>query len=49
MAERITITMSTELVRKVRNIQAKQIREMKGSVSFSKVLSQIVTAGLKQS
>lgn len=39
MGQRITIVLDNDLVDRLRNLQAKQIRKTKKSVSFSKVLN----------
>ncbi len=44
---RITIMLDDELVKKLREIQAKLIKESTSSVSFSKVLNDIIRKGLK--
>ena len=47
MAQRITIMLDDELAKKLRNMQAKLIKESTKSVSFSKVLNEMVKQGLK--
>ena len=47
MGKRITIVLEDDLVKKLHDIQAKLIRESQKSVSFSRVLNDIVRAGLK--
>ena len=47
MAQRITIMLDDELVKKLRIMQAKLIKESTKSVSFSKVLNEMVKQGLK--
>lgn len=42
MAERITVMLDEELVRKIRNRQAKKIKETASSVSFSSVLNEML-------
>jgi len=49
MSKRITIILDDELVKKLRDIQAKLIRESSSSVSFSRVLNNVVREGLKKS
>jgi len=48
MGQRITIVFGDELLVKLRNIQAKKIRDSKKSISFSRVLNEIVESGLKK-
>jgi len=47
MAKRITIMLDDALKKKLHEIQAKQIRESKKSVSFSRVLNEVLRIGLK--
>ncbi|MGD2107568.1 MAG: hypothetical protein PVH93_08175 [Nitrosopumilaceae archaeon] len=47
MAKRITIMLDDDLVKKLHEIQAKQIKETSESVSFSAVLNQTVRKKLK--
>jgi len=46
-SERITIMLETDLVKKLRNIQAKQITKDQKSVSFSKVINNAIHKGIK--
>ena len=48
MSRRITIMIEDDLEKKLRAYQAKQIKNSNKSVSFSKVLNQAVTEGLKK-
>jgi predicted transcriptional regulator len=47
MAKRITIMLDDDLVRKLHEIQAKQIKQSTKSVSFSRVLNDVARKGLK--
>jgi len=47
MAKRITIMLDDDLVKKLHEIQAKQIKMSKGSVSFSAILNEILRKNLK--
>lgn len=47
MAHKITIMLDEDLIKKVKNIQAKQLKNSTGSVSFSQVLVQNLKYGLK--
>ena len=47
MAERITIMLDSEIAKKLRNLQAKKLKESSSSVSFSKVVNEILEKGLK--
>jgi predicted transcriptional regulator len=48
MGKRITIILDDDLVKKLHEIQAKQIKESSKSVSFSSVLNEIVRKSLKK-
>lgn len=48
MAERITIMLDDELVKKIRAKQAKLIKDSTKSVSFSAVLNQVLKEALKR-
>ena len=48
MAIRKTIMLDDELVKKIRNIQSKKLRDLNKSVSFSQVINQILEIGLKK-
>ena len=47
MVERITIMLNSDIAKKLRSIQAKKIRESPSSVSFSRVLNEVLEKGLK--
>jgi len=47
MGKRITIILDDELLKKLHEIQAKQIKQSSKSVSFSRVLNDILRKGLK--
>ena len=47
MAKRITIMLEDDLLKKLHEIQAKQIKKSKKSVSFSRVLNEVARKGLK--
>ena len=42
MPQRITIMLEDELVKKIRTIQAKKIKDSTASVSFSRVINQLL-------
>ena len=48
MGDRITIVLESGNAEKLRNIQAKMIRNSSKSVSFSHVLNLVVSEGLKK-
>ena len=48
MGQRITIVLDDDLAKKLREKQAKQIKESTKSVSFSKVLNETVRIGFKK-
>ena len=47
MAKRITIMLEDDLLKKLHEIQAKQIKKTQKSVSFSRVLNEVLRKGLK--
>jgi len=47
MAKRITIMLDDDLVKKLHEIQAKQIKISKSSVSFSAIINEILRKSLK--
>lgn len=48
MAIRKTIMLDDDLVKKIRAIQSKQLREQNQSISFSNVINQVLKEGLKK-
>jgi len=47
MGKRITIVLNEDLLKKLRLLQAKRIKESASSVSFSSVINQILEKALK--
>jgi len=47
MSQRITIIIDDDLAKKLYEILAKQIKHSKKSVSFSRVLNEVLSKGLK--
>jgi len=47
MAKRITIVLNDDLLKKLHEIQAKQIKKSTKSVSFSRVLNEVLRKKLK--
>ncbi|QDI73934.1 hypothetical protein HOV56_gp45 [Nitrosopumilus spindle-shaped virus] len=47
MSERITIVLDTDLAKKLRSIQAEQIRHEQKSISFSSVINSTLRKSLK--
>ena len=47
MGKRITIVLDDDLQKKLREKQAKKIKESNGSVSFSNVLNETLRKGIK--
>jgi len=47
MAKRITTMLDDDLVKKLHEIQAKQIKQSTKSVSFSRILNEVLHKGLK--
>jgi len=48
MSQRVTIVINDELMIKLRNLQAKKIKESHQFVSFSKLLNELLIPGLKK-
>ena len=46
MAKRITIIIDDDVHKRLRNLQSKMIRESDGSVSFSRVINELVKKAL---
>lgn len=42
MAKRITVVLDDEVVKKLRLLQSRQIKDSAGSVSFSKVINEVL-------
>jgi len=47
LAKRITIMLDDDLVKKLHEIQAKQIKQSTKSVSFSRILNEVLRKSLK--
>ena len=47
MAIRKTIMLDDDIAKKIRVIQAKKLRELNQSISFSQVINEILEKGLK--
>ena len=47
LAKRITIMIDDDLLKKLHEIQAKQIKQSTKSVSFSRVLNEVLRKGFK--
>ena len=47
MAERLTIMLNSDIAKKLRSLQAKKIRESASSVSFSRIINEVLEKGLK--
>lgn len=48
MSQRITVMLDDPLIKKLRNIQATQIKKTKKGISFSKVLNQELKRRIKK-
>ncbi len=48
MYRRITITLDDKIIKKLRKLQAKQIRNAPNSISFSKIINNALEIGLKR-
>jgi len=46
MSQRVTIVLDSNLMKKLRLLQAKKLRDSNSSVSFSKVVNQTLVKGL---
>ena len=47
MLQKITITLDSEISSKLRNIQSRMIKSQNRSISFSRVINEILEEGLK--
>jgi len=47
MAKRITIMIDDDLLKKLHDVQAKQIKETNDSVSFSRILNEMLRKSIK--
>jgi len=47
MAERLTIMLNSDIAKKLRLLQAKQIKESASTVSFSRIINEVLEKGLK--
>ena len=47
MGKRITIVLDDNIAKKLRELQAKQIKETSGSVSFSAVINEVLSKNIK--
>ena len=47
MAERVTIVMNDDIVKKLRNLQAKKVKESSSTVSFSRIINEVLEKGLE--
>jgi predicted transcriptional regulator len=47
-SKRVTIMLEDDLVKKIHDIQARQIKETSGSISFSAVLNQVIRKNFKK-
>lgn len=47
MAERLTIMLNSDIAKKLRALQAKKIKESSSTVSFSRIINEVLEKGLK--
>ena len=47
MTERVTIMLNSEIAKKLRNLQAKKLKESASTVSFSRIINEVLEKGLK--
>ena len=48
MVKRATIVLDKDLLKKLHEVQAKQIKETSGAVSFSSVMNEVIRKSLKK-
>lgn len=46
MSERLTIVLNSDLAKKLRKLQAKRIQETTSTVSFSRIVNEVLEKGL---
>ncbi|HSG84303.1 MAG: hypothetical protein ACE5RQ_07210 [Nitrosopumilus sp.] len=47
MSERITVMFNSDIVKKLRILQSKKIKESSSTVSFSRIVNEVLEKGLK--
>lgn len=47
MTERVTIMLNSEIAKKLRKLQAKKLLETSSTVSFSRIINEVLEKGLK--
>lgn len=47
MTERLTIMLNSEIAKKLRLLQAKKIKDSSSTVSFSRIVNEVLEKGLK--
>jgi len=47
MSERLTVMLNSDIAKKLRALQAKQIKETSSTVSFSRIVNEVLEKGLK--
>ena len=47
MAERTTIMLNSDIAKKLRILQAKKIKESSSTVSFSRIINEVLEKGLQ--
>ena len=47
MSERITVMLNSDIAKKIRALQAKKIKETSSTVSFSRIVNDVLEKGLK--
>ncbi|MBT4327268.1 MAG: hypothetical protein HOD60_10260 [Candidatus Nitrosopelagicus sp.] len=47
MAERVTIMLNSDIAKKLRKMQAKKLLETSSTVSFSRIINEVLEKGLK--
>jgi hypothetical protein len=47
MSDRLTIMLNSDIAKKLRILQAKKIKETSSTVSFSRIVNEVLEKGLK--
>lgn len=47
MADRVTIMLNSDIAKKLRKLQAKKLAETSATVSFSRIVNEVLEKGLK--
>jgi hypothetical protein len=47
MSDRLTIMLNSDVAKKLRSLQAKKIKESSSTVSFSRIINEVLEKGFK--